>query len=151
MEEMQEQLTIDRRIEDRFDLSQVSVWLKNSEDRSDPKIPFRPVGSLVDFSSRGLGITTKEPLKKGDEVIVRIKYGTKEIHAAGTVVRRNLISGRDYEVGIELNESEREFLPKLIVSYCREQTVKKPGGIYFAIALISLIVGLVLGLILPKL
>ena len=127
----EQEVMVERRAEDRFDLSRIGVWFKNAADKNDPKIPFRLGGSLTDFSSRGLGIVTKEPLKKEDELILRLKWGGKQMHALGRVVRRNLVSGRDYEVGVELDASEREFIPKLILSYCREQQNKQPMGIYW--------------------
>lgn len=135
----------ERRSVERFDLSQVGVWVKNAAYEDDPKIPFRPGGTLIDFSSTGLGILTKEGLKKDDQVIIRIKYGNKQSHAKGRVVRRARSSGRDCEVGIELDESDREFLPKLIVSYFRSQEKQQPYGLFTVIGIAGAIVGFVLG------
>ncbi len=142
---MEEERTEERRSVERFDLSQVGVWVKSAAHEDDPKIPFRPGGTLIDFSSMGLGILTKEGLKKDEQVIIRIKYGNKQSHATGRVVRRTLSSGRDYEVGIELGESDREFLLKLIVSYFRSQEKQSPYGLFVVIGIASAIVGFVLG------
>lgn len=135
----------ERREEERFDLSQIGVWLKDFAHKDDPKIPFRLGGTLTDFSSKGLGILSKEALKKGDEVIVRIKYGNKQSHAAGRVVRRSLSSGRDYELGIELGKSDREFLVKLIVSYFRSKEKQLPYRLLATSGIVGAAVGFVIG------
>ncbi len=135
----------ERRSAKRFDLSQVKVWLKNIAHKDDPKVPFRPGGTLIDFSSTGLGILTGEGLKKNEEVIVRVKYGNQQSHAVGRVVRRTLSSGRDYEVGIELDESEREFLPRLIIGHFRAKEKQLPYGLLATVGLVGAAVGLFLG------
>ena len=85
--------------------------------------------------------------KEGDELVLRIKYGAKQAHAVGRVVRRTLLSGKDYQVGIEIDDTEKHFLPRLIVSHFQAQRKKKPVGLIVAVGIAGAVIGFLLGML----
>ncbi len=134
----------ERRRAKRFDLSQVLVWVKDLKDADDPSIPFRPAGTLVDFSAQGLGIVTEEPLEEGDEILIRIRFGNSSVKAKGKVVRRTRLAGRGFEVGIQLEETGKGFLLNLIASHFRARLRNLAAGAVIG-AVVALLVGVLIG------
>ena len=137
----------DRRRTKRFDLSQITVWWKAEADKDKPDVTFRPAGTLVDFSPRGLGVVTNENLKEGDSIIIRVGYGKRQIRAEGRVVRRKRLAGRGFEVGIELGEAGQNFILNLIVKYYRMREVYRAYA-FAAAGVAAAGVGFLLGVLL---
>jgi hypothetical protein len=103
----------------RYTVSNVVLWLKEAEREDDLDTPFRMVGSVMDFSFSGLGVRTKEDIREGEEVILRLGQGVQRSHALGRVAGCTPLSDGVFRVGIELDAADSQFIPRLIKSYLR--------------------------------
>ncbi len=125
-------------------MSEFTVWWKEAEYRDDPSVPFRPAGTLVDFSGGGLGLMTSEGVKEGERIVIRVRYRSDRSHALGRIAWRKMVTKQFYEVGIELDEIEHNFILGLVVRHCRSLE-RQRTFIFIIISILASYVGFVIG------
>jgi hypothetical protein len=113
---------------------------KETRHLNDPRVPFRAAGSVVDFSVNGLKIETENPPPEGEELIFRMRYGGKTSQAVGYVVRKSLMRGRRYRVGIRLEDTDSEFIPRLIDNHDRKREKSSVLSIVAAVLVATAVV-----------